>query len=244
MLKLIHQLALFKDFNPAELELLTPLFTPGSCEREAVIFSQGEKADKLYFLLNGSVAVRYKPYDGPVLTITRIQAGGVFGWSALIGSDHYSSSAVCLEDSQVLCVCGAELRSLCQQHPVIGAAILDRLAEMVSARWQNSHEQVKLILAKGMAAKTNGLKGDDQMTTGTTDHGRQERLQSLLDQLSAYVEQFHGGSVEFVSLEDNVLKVRLGGACLGCPLSPSTLHGWVAGTVHQFFPEIEVVAEE
>jgi Fe-S cluster biogenesis protein NfuA len=38
-----------------------------------------------------------------------------------------------------------------------------------------------------------------------------------------------------------VLKVRLGGACLGCPLLPSTLHGWVAGTVKQFFPELEVV---
>ena len=44
-----------------------------------------------------------------------------------------------------------------------------------------------------------------------------------------------------VSLEGRVLKVRLGGACLGCPLSPTTLHGWVAGTVHQFFPDLEVV---
>jgi Fe-S cluster biogenesis protein NfuA len=37
------------------------------------------------------------------------------------------------------------------------------------------------------------------------------------------------------------LKVRLGGACLGCPLSPSTLHGWVEGTVRQFFPDIKSV---
>ena len=40
------------------------------------------------------------------------------------------------------------------------------------------------------------------------------------------------------------LKVRLGGACLNCPLLPSTLHGWVAGTVHQFFPGINVVEEK
>jgi Fe-S cluster biogenesis protein NfuA len=38
--------------------------------------------------------------------------------------------------------------------------------------------------------------------------------------------------------------VHLGGACLGCPLSPVTLRGWVAGTVHQFFPDIEVVEEK
>ena len=33
-------------------------------------------------------------------------------------------------------------------------------------------------------------------------------------------------------------------ACLGCPLLPSTLHGWVEGTVRQFFPEIENVEAE
>jgi Fe-S cluster biogenesis protein NfuA len=69
----------------------------------------------------------------------------------------------------------------------------------------------------------------------------QERMQALIEQISAYVEHFHGGSVEMVSFDGKVLKVRLGGACLGCPLLPSTLHGWVEGTVRQFFPEIERV---
>lgn len=69
----------------------------------------------------------------------------------------------------------------------------------------------------------------------------EERLKALLEKINAYIDHYHGGSVEWVSLEGRVLKVRLGGACLGCPLSPSTLHGWVAGTIHQFFPDIEVV---
>ncbi|MBE0409264.1 MAG: NifU family protein [Anaerolineales bacterium] len=70
------------------------------------------------------------------------------------------------------------------------------------------------------------------------------QLRALLEQLSAYIEQYHGGSVEMVSLDGNVLTVRLGGACTGCPLSPSTLHGWVEGTVQQFFPQIECVESE
>jgi Fe-S cluster biogenesis protein NfuA len=81
------------------------------------------------------------------------------------------------------------------------------------------------------------------MTT-PVNHTREDQIKSLLERISAYVEQFHGGSVEYVSLNGNRLTVRLGGACLGCPLLPSTLQGWVAGTVHQFFPEIEVVAAE
>ncbi len=70
---------------------------------------------------------------------------------------------------------------------------------------------------------------------------RENQIRRLLENLSAYIEQFHGGTVEFVSLDGDVLKVRLGGACLNCPLLPATLHGWVEGTVHQFFPEIRVV---
>ena len=70
------------------------------------------------------------------------------------------------------------------------------------------------------------------------------QMKALVEQLSAYIETFHGGSAEFISFDGKILKVRLGGACLGCPLSPVTLRGWVAGTVHQFFPDIEVVEEK
>lgn len=71
---------------------------------------------------------------------------------------------------------------------------------------------------------------------------KEEKLHTLVEQISAYIEQYHGGSAELVSLEGNVATIRLGGACTGCPLSTSTLQGWVRGTIQQFFPEIEVVA--
>lgn len=70
---------------------------------------------------------------------------------------------------------------------------------------------------------------------------QETQLQHLIEKLSAYIEQYHGGTVNFISFHENTLEVKLGGACLNCPLLPSTLHGWVAGTVHQFFPEVNVV---
>lgn len=72
----------------------------------------------------------------------------------------------------------------------------------------------------------------------------EQQLKDLIERLSAYIEQYHGGSVEFLSFDGKTLKVRLGGACLGCPLLPTTLHGWVEGTVKQFFPQIEKVESE
>jgi Fe-S cluster biogenesis protein NfuA len=75
------------------------------------------------------------------------------------------------------------------------------------------------------------------------DQEYETRLRDLINRISSYIEHYHGGSVEMVALEGKVLKVHLGGACLGCPLLPSTLRGWVEGTVRQFFPEIERVEE-
>jgi len=75
------------------------------------------------------------------------------------------------------------------------------------------------------------------------DYTQDELMRALLEKVSAYIEHYHGGSVEMVDFDGRILKVRLGGACLGCPLSPNTLHGWVEGTVRQFFPDIEQVID-
>jgi Fe-S cluster biogenesis protein NfuA len=79
------------------------------------------------------------------------------------------------------------------------------------------------------------------MTECEVDPKIEIQMKALVEQLSAYIETFHGGSAEYVSFDGKVLKVHLGGSCLGCPLSPATLHGWVEGTVRQFFPGIEKV---
>jgi Fe-S cluster biogenesis protein NfuA len=71
-----------------------------------------------------------------------------------------------------------------------------------------------------------------------TDYSKEEKIRALIEQLSAYIEQYHGGSVELDRIEADTVYVRLGGACEDCPLSPATLQGWVAGTLRQFFPNI------
>jgi Fe-S cluster biogenesis protein NfuA len=76
------------------------------------------------------------------------------------------------------------------------------------------------------------------------NYSKEEMMLGLISQISSYIEQYHGGSVELVSYEDDEVKVRLGGACIGCPLSTATLQGWVQGTIHQFFPDITVTGVE
>jgi Fe-S cluster biogenesis protein NfuA len=81
------------------------------------------------------------------------------------------------------------------------------------------------------------------MSDSSNQYSTNDQLNGLIEQLDAYISQYHGGTVELVSFDGKVVKVHLGGACEECPLSPTTLHGWVEGTIRQFFPEIEAVEE-
>jgi len=73
------------------------------------------------------------------------------------------------------------------------------------------------------------------------DHTTEEKVRGLVDELDAYIAHYHGGRVEFVSLDGDTLKVRMGGTCEQCALQTSTLKGWVEGTLRQFFPHIQNV---
>lgn len=79
------------------------------------------------------------------------------------------------------------------------------------------------------------------MTDDISQFSIKDQIRGLVEQLSAYIETYHGGEVEFIDYDGKVVTVKLGGACLGCPLSPMTVKGWVEGTVKQFFPEVEAV---
>jgi CRP-like cAMP-binding protein len=244
MLDVLTHFPPFKDLGVADLKIIAPLFSSRTYPAGAVLFEQGERATCLYLLTNGEVVIRYKPYDGEAINLNRIQQGGVFGWSAVLGNATYSSSVVCTQACEVLVICGQDLQSLVNEHPQTGRIVLDRLARAVASRRTNAEAQVKSMLKEGLSKRVSSAakQGDESMNTPSVTSPKEQQLRTLLDNISAYIEQFHGGSVEFVGFDGETLTVKLGGACLGCPLSPSTLHGWVEGTVHQFFPEVHVEA--
>jgi len=146
MLETLPSIPLFQELEPVQIDLLKPLFEPYSCTPDTIIFEQGSQANYLYLLIKGEVAIRYKPYDSPPIILTRLRAGDVFGWSAVVGSPNYTSSLV--SETQIECVRikDVDLRALIREHPETGAVFIDRLARVVSARWKNAHAQVQSLL--------------------------------------------------------------------------------------------------
>ena len=108
-------------------------------------------------VIDGEVAIYFKPDDGPELVVSRIKEGGVFGWSAAFGRGFYTSGATCIQSANLLRVRGADLKMLRENHPETGILILKRLADMVAKRMENNgdHSQVVAFLEHGLK---NGVK--------------------------------------------------------------------------------------
>lgn len=71
-----------------------------------------------------------------------------------------------------------------------------------------------------------------------------ERVEEVLDKIRPSLVA-DGGNVELVEVKDGVVKVKLTGACAGCPMSTMTLKNGIEQILRQEIPEVkEVVAAQ
>lgn len=67
-----------------------------------------------------------------------------------------------------------------------------------------------------------------------------EKVEKALSEVRPYL-QADGGDVELVDVENGVVKVKLTGACSGCPMSQMTLKQGIESYVKKAIPEISSV---
>ena len=71
-----------------------------------------------------------------------------------------------------------------------------------------------------------------------------EKIEAALDSIRPALQN-DGGDVELVDVSDGIVKVKLTGACGGCPMSAMTLKMGIERVIKQQVPEIkEVVSVE
>lgn len=70
-----------------------------------------------------------------------------------------------------------------------------------------------------------------------------EKVERVLEKVRPMLQR-DGGNVELVDVQDNgVVKVRLTGACSGCPMSTMTLRNAIEETIKNEVPEIKSVEQ-
>lgn len=67
-----------------------------------------------------------------------------------------------------------------------------------------------------------------------------ERVEKALNYVRPHL-QADGGDVELIDVENGIVKVRLTGACAGCPMSQMTLKQGIESYIRKVIPEISSV---
>ena len=68
----------------------------------------------------------------------------------------------------------------------------------------------------------------------------EEKVAAVIDEIRPML-QAHGGDIQLVGVEEGVVKVKLQGACAGCPGALMTLKAGVERRIKEQVPEIERV---
>jgi Fe-S cluster biogenesis protein NfuA len=67
-----------------------------------------------------------------------------------------------------------------------------------------------------------------------------EKVEEVLAKIRIGLQR-DGGDIELIEVKDNVVYVKLKGACGTCPMSTLTLKNWVEANVKREIPEISAV---
>jgi Fe-S cluster biogenesis protein NfuA/nitrite reductase/ring-hydroxylating ferredoxin subunit len=128
----------------------------------------------------------------------------------------------------------------------VARALLQECMELTLAFYGSGLERMLLIV------KDLGLDGqrayekliNDNIVRGLLlIHGLhplslESRLRQALDKVRPYMES-HGGNVEVISLDNEVARLRLNGACKGCPSSAVTMELAIRQAIEEACPDLQ-----
>jgi len=101
------------------------------CERDRVLFKQGESPAGLYILRRGKASLTMESATGaPILSVTAFP-GSLLGLPALVGNEPYTLTAVALKGAELGFVKREDFSSLILTDPTMAVKVLRVLAAEV-----------------------------------------------------------------------------------------------------------------
>jgi Fe-S cluster biogenesis protein NfuA len=119
----------------------------------------------------------------------------------------------------------------------------DVTTELVQAMLDMYGEGLSRIVAADSVPVEDELVAHLLLLHGLHPVPVRERVSGALDEVRPYL-MAHGGGVELLGIDEGVVRLRLEGACNGCPSSALTLKSAVEEAIHKAAPDIERIEAE
>ena len=140
--ELLRRHSFFGGFSMAELKQLALMGREQSVEAGAFLFEEGQRADALYFILDGEMETLVSTEESRErLPLSTIPAGEPLGWSAVIEPHAYTASARATRASRVLAFDRGELARWIED-PHACALLMTKIASLLSGRLRDAQVQL------------------------------------------------------------------------------------------------------
>lgn len=145
----LRRFSLFAGLDPAWFKDIAMVGEEVKLAQGEWLFHEGDDADALYLVLNGSVELKIDldVQSSRQADISTVSAGEVLGWSALVEPEVYTLGAVAASDVQLVRLDAAGLRKLMEQNYEFGFHLMRQLAKVLGQRLTNLRVQfVSLVV--------------------------------------------------------------------------------------------------
>ncbi len=144
----LRRFPIFGIFTDTQLKQLAMITNQLSLEEGIILFNQNEKADALFFLIDGnidlfqSVQEETRPEKKKEYLVGEVNPGELFGISTVIEPNIFSAGAKAHLSSKILKINGIELRSLMDADPLLAKNVLHQTAKQLLQRLNLNRTQL------------------------------------------------------------------------------------------------------
>jgi CRP-like cAMP-binding protein len=131
---------LFRGISSKVMDEIEDICVNESYDKGTTIFNQGERAENLYILREGTINLMVK--NGGSLVFSLSNSGEVFGWSSLFESGRYTASGICDTDLKVVKIDRRELFKIFKRYPGEGLIVIRRVAGVIANRLKNAYRDI------------------------------------------------------------------------------------------------------
>lgn len=149
----LNNVPLFSSLNEEQLVKVSKGVAFKDYKKGEVIFSTGDKADRLYIVCSGKMKIYNYTVDGREQILYIYSSGDFVGGFNLLKEDEYKYNAIALEDTTISTLTKSTFDEIIKRDPIITLKILEKAYDRI--RW--AEDLINRLTTTNVDAKVAGL---------------------------------------------------------------------------------------
>lgn len=184
--KTLGESSLFGELSDEQRDKIAQSSREMTFETGDVLFREGDPADNIYIVLQGTAAVEVGLMGRQrrrCATIATARRGETVGWSAGIGSQKYLASAYAVEKTTAVVVDRRAVQRLFVDNPASGLRVMEKLIDLARSRLSRTTEILATMLSTAshdLKAPLAAIQSLQQVILGGYAGGISEQQEKLL----------------------------------------------------------------